>query len=144
MEQNHSRRAGFTLIEIMVVLVIIGVLMALVVPNVIGRPDEARITVAKADLHSVASALDMYKLDNYNYPSTQQGLEALVTKPSGAPAATHWKDGGYLKKMPVDPWGNPYQYISPGTHGAYDLYSLGPKGKAGSRDSESIIGEWQL
>lgn len=141
---EQTRRGGFTLIEIMVVLVIIGVLMALVVPNVMGRPDEARITVAKADLRSIASALDMYKLDNFNYPSTQQGLAALVKKPGGAPEAKHWKEGGYLKKMPVDPWGNEYQYLSPGTHGAYDLYTLGPKGKAGSRDSDSIIGEWQL
>ena len=140
---SQAARAGFTLIEIMVVLVIIGILMALVVPNVIGRPDEARITVVKADLHTIAGALDMYKLDNYDYPSTQQGLEALVTKPSGTPAAKHWKEGGYLKRMPVDAWGNPYQYLYPGTHGPYDLYSLGPKGKVGQPDNASVIGEWQ-
>lgn len=140
----QNKNAGFTLIEIMVVLVIIGILMALVVPNVIGRPDEARITVARADLHSLGSALDMYKLDNYDYPSTQQGLDALVTKPTGTPEAKHWKDGGYIKKLPMDPWGNPYQYLYPGTHGAYDLYSVGPKGKPGSAvDNESVIGEWQ-
>lgn len=141
---KHNSRSGFTLIEIMVVLVIIGILMALVVPNVIGRPDEARITVAKADLQAVASALDMYKLDNYDYPSTQQGLEALVNKPSGSPEAKHWKEGGYLKKLPVDPWGNPYQYLYPGTHGAYDLYSVGPKGKPGQPDAQTMIGEWQI
>ncbi|MBY0407507.1 MAG: type II secretion system major pseudopilin GspG [Rickettsiales bacterium] len=141
----NTQRSGFSLIEIMVVLVIIGVLMALVVPNVMGRPDEARITVAKADLRAIASALDMYKLDNFHYPSTQQGLEALVKKPTGSPDAKHWKQGGYLKKMPTDPWGNLYQYMTPGTHGgAFDLYSLGPNGVEGARQDESIIGEWQL
>lgn len=143
MEQTQTSKAGFTLIEIMVVLVIIGILMALVVPNVMGRPDEARITVAKADLKAISTALDMYKLDNFDYPSTQQGLDALVKKPGGNPVPKHWKQGGYLKKTPVDPWGNPYQYISPGTHGAYDLYSLGAKGKPGQPDKDSIIGEWQ-
>ncbi|NCY24783.1 MAG: type II secretion system protein GspG [Alphaproteobacteria bacterium] len=133
-----TSRSGFTLIEIMVVLVIIGVLIALVAPNVMGRPDEARITAAKADLRAIGSALDMYKLDNFNYPSTQQGLQALVSKPSGA------KKSGYLKKLPVDPWGNPYQYLQPGTHGEYDLYSLGPNGKPGQRESDSMIGEWEL
>lgn len=140
---KHSIQAGFTLLEVMVVLVIIGILMSLVVPNVINRPQEARITVAKADLRSIANALDMYKLDNFSYPSTGQGLEALVTKPSGEPDAAHWKEGGYLKKMPVDPWGNPYQYICPGTHGAFDVYSLGPDGKPGQADNQNIIGEWQ-
>jgi general secretion pathway protein G len=141
--QNRAT-AGFTLIEIMVVLVIIGILMAVVVPNVIGRPDEARMTVARTDLRAIASALDMYKLDNLEYPSTQQGLEALVSKPSGDPLPQHWKEGGYLKKMPVDPWGNPYQYLRPGTHGDYDLYSLGPGGKPEQPDNQKIIGEWQL
>jgi type II secretion system protein G len=136
--------AGFTLIEIMVVLVIIGILMAVVVPNVIGRPDEARITVAKIDLKAVASALDLYKLDNFDYPTTQQGLDALVKKPSGDPQPQHWKEGGYLRKLPVDPWGHPYQYLYPGKHGPYDLYSLGPHGKPGQADSQNIIGEWQL
>lgn len=135
---------GFTLLEIMVVLVIIGILMSLVVPNVIGRPDEARITVAKADLRSIANALEMYKLDNLNYPSTEQGLDALVTRPSGQPDAPNWKEGAYLKKMPLDPWGNPYQYVCPGTHGAFDLYSLGSGGKQGQADNQKIIGEWQL
>ncbi len=139
-----TNRAAFTLIEVMVVLVIIGILMALVVPNVIGRPDAARQTVARADLTTIATALDIYKLDNYSYPSTQQGLEALVEKPSGQPEAKNWSADGYLKKLPIDPWGNPYQYLVPGTHGtAYDLYSLGPKGDAASPDQESIIGAWE-
>lgn len=135
-------RSGFSLLEIMVVLVIIAILMALVVPNVIGRPDEARITAAKADLRSIATALDMYKLDNFSYPTTQQGLEALVSKPSQPPVPTRWKEG-YLKKLPSDPWGNAYQYLSPGTHGAYDLYSLGPNGNPSQPDSSKFIGEWQ-
>ena len=141
---HNVRSRGFTLLEVMVVLVIIAILMALVVPNVIGRPDEARVTVAKADLRAIAGALDMYRLDNYDYPSTQQGLEALVNKPSGQPEATHWHEGGYLRKLPVDPWGNPYQYVYPGTHATYDLFSLGPKGEPGQPDSASVIGEWQL
>jgi general secretion pathway protein G len=131
-------RSGFTLIEIMVVLVIIGVLMALVVPQVMGRPDEARVIVARADLRAIAGALDMYRLDNFDYPDTQAGLRALVTRPQGT---KHWKQGGYLKKIPVDPWGAPYQYLYPGTHGPYDLYSLGPAGEP--RDEQSIIGEWE-
>lgn len=139
-----TRCRGFTLLEIMVVLVIIAVLMTMVVPNVIGRPDEARVTVAKADLKAIASALDMYRLDNYHYPSTEQGLEALVAKPAGQPDARHGKEGGYLKRLPVDPWGNPYQYVFPGTHAAYDLYSLGPDGKPGQPESDRVIGEWQL
>ena len=119
--------------------------MALVVPSVINRPNEARITVAKADLRSIASALEMYKLDNYDYPSTEQGLEALVSKPSGQPQPPHWQEGGYLKKMPMDPWGHAYQYLVPGTHGSsYDLYSLGAKGTTTQPDPKSMIGEWDL
>lgn len=140
---RYNAKSGFSLLEIMVVLVIIAILMALVVPNVIGRPDEARITATKTDLKSIATSLDMYKLDNFTYPTTQQGVEALVTKPSQPPLPTHWKEG-YLKKLPTDPWGNSYQYLSPGTHGAYDLYSLGPNGNPAQPDTSKIIGEWQL
>jgi type II secretion system protein G len=139
----NNLKSGFSLLEIMVVLVIIAILMSLVVPNIIGRPDEARITAAKTDLRTIASALDMYKLDNFNYPTTQQGLEALVKKPVQQPQPQHWKEG-YLKKLPTDPWGNPYQYLSPGTHGIYDLYSLGPNGNPSQPDTSKFIGEWQL
>lgn len=139
----QNTRSGFSLLEIMVVLVIIAVLMALVVPNVINRPDEARATAAKADLQSIAASLDLYKLDNYAYPTTQQGLEALVSKPTVSPSPNNWK-GSYLKKLPVDPWGNPYQYLAPGTHGEYDLYSLGPNGNPAHPDLTKVIGEWQL
>ncbi len=122
---------GFTLIEIMVVLVIIGVMAALVVPNVLSRPDDARAVVAKSDVKAIGNALEFYKLDNNIYPSTQQGLEALIKKPSGLPEAKHWKTEGYLKAVPVDPWGNPYQYMSPGQKNAYDLICLGADGKPG-------------
>lgn len=137
-------QAGFTLIEIMVVVVILGILAALVVPQVMSRPDQAKITVAKGDIKAVAAALDMYKLDNYAYPSTQQGLDALVKKPSGNPQARNWNKDGYLKKMPVDPWGNRYQYLSPGTKGPFDLYSLGADGKEGGTDHDADISNSDL
>lgn len=115
----HSKRsqAGFTLIEIMVVVVILGVLAALVVPQIMSRPDQAKVTAARADINAIAMALDIYKLDNHGYPGTQQGLDALVSKPSGSPPARNWNPDGYLKRLPVDPWGNPYQFITPGSQG---------------------------
>jgi type II secretion system protein G len=134
----------FTLIEIMVVVVILGILAALVVPQVMSRPDQAKVTVAKGDIKAVAAALDMYKLDNHGYPSTQQGLEALVKKPSGNPQPKNWNRDGYLKRMPVDPWGNNYQYLAPGAKGAFDLYSLGADGKDGGSDNDADIGNWDL
>jgi general secretion pathway protein G len=138
------RQLGFTLIEIMVVVVILGILAALVVPQVMSRPDQAKVTVAQGDIKGIASALDMYKLDNHAYPSTQQGLEALVKKPSGNPTAKNWNRDGYLKRVPVDPWGNPYQYLAPGTKGAFDLYSLGADGKDGGSGLNADIGNWEL
>lgn len=137
-------QAGFTLIEIMVVVVILGILAALVVPQIMSRPDQAKVTVAKSDIKAVSAALDMYKLDNYAYPSTQQGLEALVEKPSGNPPAKNWSRDGYLKRLPVDPWGNVYQYLAPGTRGAFDLYSLGADGKQGGSELDADIGNWDL
>jgi len=128
------RQKGFTLIEIMVVVVIIGILVALIAPNMIGKTDQARVTAASADIHSISSALQMYKLDNFVYPTTEQGLQALVTKPSGSPEPKNWSKDGYLPKKPVDPWGNDYVYISPGAHGAFDLSSHGPDGKDGGDD----------
>ncbi|MBM7060886.1 type II secretion system major pseudopilin GspG [Pseudomonas sp. UL073] len=138
------RQGGFTLIEIMVVVVILGILAALVVPQVMSRPDQAKVTVAKGDIKGVSAALDMYKLDNHVYPSTQQGLEALVRKPSGNPQAKNWNKEGYLKKVPVDPWGNPYQYLAPGSKGAFDLYSFGADGKEGGSELDADIGNWDL
>ncbi len=126
----------------MVVVVILGILAALVVPQVMNRPDQAKVTVAKGDIKAIGASLDMYKLDNFAYPSTQQGLEALVKKPSGNPQPKNWNKDGYLKRLPVDAWGNPYQYLSPGTKGAYDLYSFGADGKEGGTDADADIGNW--
>ncbi len=136
-----EKQQGFTLIEIMVVVVIISVLIGLVAPNILGRVDEARVTAAQADISMIEQALEMYRLDNQHYPSTDQGLEALITKPSGSPEPKKWKPDGYLKKgMPVDPWGNSYQYLSPGSNGAYDLYSFGADGRDGGEGYDSDIG----
>ena len=126
---NSRRTRGFTLIEIMMVVVIIGILAALIIPNVVGRDDQARVTAAKSDLNGIANALNMYKLDNFHYPSTDQGLEALVSQPSGFPEAKNWNPNGYLKKAPSDPWGTPYVYIS--TNDGFELYSLGSDGVEG-------------
>lgn len=140
----QQRQQGFTLIEIMVVVVILGILAALVVPQVMSRPDQAKVTVAQGDIKAIAAALDMYRLDNHVYPSTQQGLEALVKKTSGMPAAKNWNKDGYLKRLPVDPWGNPYQYLAPGSQGPFDLYSLGADGKEGGSENAADIGNWDL
>ena len=140
----QQRQRGFTLIEIMVVVVILGILAALVVPQVMSRPDQAKVTVAKGDIKAIAAALDMYKLDNFTYPSTQQGLDALVKKPSGTPQPKNWNRDGYLKRLPKDPWGNDYQYLSPGTQGQFDLYSFGADGKPGGSELNADIGNWDL
>ena len=129
MTVTAKQQAGFTLIEIMVVVVIIGILAALVVPKVMGRPDQAKVTVARGDLKAIASALEMYRLDNRRYPDTQLGLEALVQRPTSG--ADNWNAEGYLPKVPVDPWGNPYLYLAPGSKGAYDLWSYGADGREG-------------
>lgn len=134
MKFRTARQSGFTLIEIMVVMVILGLLVAVVAPNILGRGEEARIGVAKTQIRNIGNALDMYKLDNFSYPSTEQGLEALVNKPSGSPEAKNWNKNGYLPNVPVDPWKNEYQYVSPGSQGPYDLYSYGPDGRDGGGD----------
>ncbi|WP_417776664.1 type II secretion system major pseudopilin GspG [Stutzerimonas xanthomarina] len=144
MTLNRRKQGGFTLIEIMVVVVILGILAALVVPQVMNRPDQAKVTVAKGDIKAVSAALDMYKLDNYAYPSTQQGLDALVEKPGGNPQPKNWNRDGYLKRVPKDPWGNEYQYLSPGTQGQFDLYSYGADGKQGGTELNADIGNWDL
>ena len=127
----RGRDAGVTLIEMMVVLVIIAIVAALIVPNVIGRPDEARATVARTDVRTIAASLEMYRLDNRGYPTTAQGLDGLVSRPAAPPAAPNWAASGYLPQVPTDPWGNPYLYRSPGEAGAYDLISLGADGQPG-------------
>ena len=142
--QNVSRRLqrGFTLIEIMVVVVIIGILGALVVPKLMGKPGEARITAARADISSLMSALKIYKLDNLRYPTTDQGLKSLVEKPTSGPSASSWKTGGYVDKLPKDPWGNQYQYISPGVKGEIDVFSYGADGQPGGTGDDADIGSW--
>jgi len=134
------KQTGFTLIEIMVVVVILGILAAAVVPKIMSRPEQARIEKAKHDITALESALNIYKLDNYQYPSTDQGLEALVSKPSGSPLPRNYKSGGYIKKLNKDPWGNEYLYLQPGTHSELDIYSLGPDGQP----SDDDIGNWNI
>ncbi|MGF2734739.1 type II secretion system major pseudopilin GspG [Marinobacter sp. DUT-1] len=142
MHKRFTQR-GFTLIEIMVVMVILGLLVAIVAPNIMGRSDQAKVTIAETQLKNIQSALDLYRLDNSHYPSTQQGLEALVSKPSGSPEPGNWNPDGYLKSVPEDPWGNQFQYVSPGTEGPYDLYSYGADGQEGGDGDAADISVWK-
>ncbi len=136
------RTRGFTLIEIMVVVVIMGVLAALVVPRLMGRTDDARILAAKQDIATLMQALKLYRLDNQRYPTTEQGLQALVSRPTAAPVPQNWKTGGYLDRLNKDPWGNPYQYLAPGTRGEIDIFSYGADGKPGGTGIDADIGSW--
>ena len=142
----HPRRPthGFTLIEIMVVVAILGILAALVVPKIMGRPDEARIVAAKQDIAAIKQALNLYRLDNMRYPTTEQGLQALVEKPVSGPIPGNWKRGGYLERLPNDPWGAPYQYLNPGLRGEIDVFSLGADSAAGGEGNNKDIGSWEL
>lgn len=140
--QPRRRQRGFTLVEIMVVVVIIGILGALVVPKLLGRTGESRVTAARVDIATLMSALKLYKLDNQRYPTTEQGLQSLVQKPTSGPSANGWKEGGYLEKLPKDPWGNPYQYLAPGVHGEVDVFSLGADGQPGGTGEDIDIGSW--
>lgn len=139
---RRRRAAGFTLIEVMVVVVILGILAAIVVPKIITAPDTARVTKAKADIAAIQQALNLYRLDNYVYPSTQQGLQALVAPPQGDPPAKNWKPGGYLDKVPMDPWNNPYQFLNPGLHGEVDIFTLGADNAPGGEGVNADIGNW--
>jgi general secretion pathway protein G len=135
---------GFTLIELLVVVVILGVLGALVVPKIMSRPDEARAVAAKQDLGAIMQALKIYRLDNGRYPDTQQGLQALVSKPSAGILPPNWKAGGYLEKMPKDPWGSPYQYLNPGVRGEIDVFSYGADHQPGGEGADGDVGSWDL
>lgn len=140
----RARQRGFTLIEIMVVVVIIGLLAAVVTQQLMGNVDDARASKARQDIQALETALTLYRLDNFRYPTTEQGLAALVTRPADPAAAAHWKEGGYVKRISKDPWGRDYLYQSPGTHGEFDLYSLGADGEPGGEKADADIGNWNL
>jgi len=135
---------GFTLLEVMVVVVILGILAALVVPKIISRPDEARVIAAKQDIASLMQALKLYRLDNQRYPTTEQGLQALLAKPSTAPIPLNWKPDGYIERLPKDPWGNPYQYLNPGVRGDIDVFCYAADGAPGGDGNDADIGSWNL
>ena len=136
----HALPRGFTLIEVMVVIVILGVLAALVVPKVMSRPDEARVVAARQDISAIMQALKLYKLDNQRYPTAEQGLQALIAKPNSGPIPGNWKP--YLEKLPSDPWGRPYQYLNPGVKGEIDVMSFGADGQPGGEGKNADIGSW--
>ena len=142
MRSMQAKQRGFTLIEVMVVVVILGILAALVVPRIMGRPDEARVIKARQDVQAIEAALNLYRLDNHAYPSTEQGLAALVEKPGGEPAPGNWKAGGYLNRVPQDPWGRDYLYLNPGLHGQIDVWSYGADGQEGGEGVDADVGNW--
>jgi general secretion pathway protein G len=139
MKTRHNKERGFTLIEVMVVVVILGILAAILVPKVMDRPDQARKTKARQDIRALEAALNLYKLDNFVYPTTDQGLEALVEQPS-SPEPANWKAGGYVDRLPKDPWNQDYLFLSPGEHGSIDIFSMGPD----QTPSDDDIGNWSL
>lgn len=141
---KRKPQSGFTLIEVMVVVVILGILAAMIVPKIMSRPDEARAAAARTDIASIMQALKLYKLDNRRYPTTEQGLNSLVRKPEAAPVPDNWKQGGYVERLPMDPWGKPYQYLAPGLHGEVDVFSFGADSQPGGEGVDADIGSWQL
>ncbi len=138
------KQSGFTLLEVMVVVVILGILASFVVPNLLGNKEKADQQKAISDISALEQALDMYKLDNSVYPTTDQGLEALVAKPSGSPEPRNYRNGGYIKRLPNDPWGSEYQYLSPGDNGTIDIFTLGADGEEGGEEVAADIGNWNM
>ncbi|PCJ04068.1 MAG: type II secretion system protein GspG [Rhodobacteraceae bacterium] len=143
-DHSATADAGFSLLELMVVVVILSVLALVIVPRVIDRPDQARMVRARTDLGAISSAVKFYRLDNFRYPTTEQGLAALVSPPSSAPLAPNWAEGGYVDQMPKDPWGQLYNYLSPGVHGDFDIFSYGADGTPGGDGADADIGSWSL
>jgi len=141
-EQVDRRDAGFSLLELMVVVVILSILALVIVPRVIDRPDQARVARAQSDIAAISSAINLYRLDNLRYPTTEQGLNALVSQPTTEPAAPNWATNGYIDRLPVDPWGQPYQYLSPGVHGDFDIFSYGADAAPGGSGADADIGSW--
>ncbi|MBY6092512.1 type II secretion system major pseudopilin GspG [Maritimibacter alkaliphilus] len=143
-ERPRKGDEGFSLLELMVVVVILSVLALVIVPRVIDRPDQARVARARADLAAISSAVNLYRLDNFRYPTTEQGLAALVTPPTTDPVPQNWATNGYMDRMPVDPWGTDYQYLSPGVHGDFDVFSFGADGVTGGSGVDADIGSWSV
>ena len=142
MTYPERRDAGFSLLELMVVVVILSILALVIVPRVIDRPDQARAARAQSDIAAISSAVNLYRLDNFRYPSTEQGLQALVSRPTSEPAAPNWAENGYMDRVPVDPWGRPYQYLAPGVHGDFDVFSYGADAMPGGTGADADIGSW--
>lgn len=138
------RDAGFSLLELMVVVVILSILALVIAPRIIDRPDQARVARVQSDLAVIQSAVKLYRLDNFRYPTTEQGLRALVSRPSSEPVPRNWAENGYIDRMPVDPWGNEYQYLSPGVHGEFDVFTLGADGVTGGSGADADLGTWTL
>jgi general secretion pathway protein G len=142
MTEDRRSEAGFSLLELMVVVVILSILALAIVPRIIDRPDQARVTRAMTDISVLQEAVNLYRLDNLRYPTTEQGLEALVTRPTTEPAPENWAEGGYIQALPEDPWGAPYQYLSPGVHGDFDIFTFGADGARGGEGTDADIGTW--
>lgn len=142
MKKNKRYQAGFTLIEVMVVVVILAILAAIVVPRIMRRPDQAKIVKAKQDVMAIENAMDLYKLDNGFYPTTEQGIKALVKKPASSPVPENWESGGYLKRLPLDPWGHPYHYLNPGKHSDIDVFTYGADNQPEGTGINATIGNW--